>query len=348
MKKKIAEDEIDLLESILVIWNNKFKVISVSVLVMIITYSFQINQQPTKALFSTKTKIEPISTFDEFEYEAYNSFLNSIESKSILHTSAREGNSYDPYGEKKIIITENVEIYKIIDYSSFIKIDKFYLLKLFVDKLNENSLFIKAVKKFNLIKRKDYPNNEAYENALTKLASSIRLNKYYNSKNETETPFWNIEFITNDKELWENFLSYIEELTNTEVQKYLYSSFNKLILNEKRLKNYKIEDIDWEISSNSDNLQLIKDLDNMKKKLLNNKDIQRLENLFSKTPIKKRENFTAALIRIQSTEYENLNKSRGFSMTKKLLISGLFGALITMFFVLISNAVINRAKKLNL
>lgn len=347
MKKKIADDEIDLLELILIIWNNKLKIISVTVLAMIITYSLQINQQPTKVLFSTKTKIEPISTFDEFEYEAYNSFLNSIESKSILHTSAREGNTYDPYGEKKIIITENVEIYKIIDYSSFTKIDKFYLLNLFVDKLNESSLFIKAVKKFNIVKKNDYPNNEAYENALTKLASSIKLKKKDLGKNDSETPFWNIEFHTNDKELWENFLSYIQELTNNEVQKYLYSSFNKLILNEKRLKNYKIEDIDWEISSNTDNQQLIDELDNMKKKLLNNKDILRLENLFSKTPIAKQEKFTAASIRIQSTEYENLNKSRGLSMTKKLLISGLFGALITMFFVLISNAVINRAKKMD-
>jgi LPS O-antigen subunit length determinant protein (WzzB/FepE family) len=343
MKKKIAEDEIDMVELIITIWKNKWKIILVTMLAIIITYGFQFNQQPAKSAFSTNTNIEPISTFDEFEYEVYNSFLNSIESKSILYTSIRDG-KFDPYTEKKIIVSEDFEIYKIIDYSSFRKIDKFYLLDLFIDKLNENFLFIDAVKKFNLIKREDYQNNQAYEDALKKLASSIRLSKNDDKKIDIEARFWNIKYYTEDKEIWESFLKFIQESTNNEVQKYLSNSFNELIVNEKRLKNYKIEDINWEIQNNSGDIQTMQKLEGMKLKLLNNKDIQRLENLFAKTPIATQGKFTAASIRIQSTEYENLNKNKGRSLATKLYIAGLFGALLSVLFVLISDVVQNRRK----
>ena len=342
MKKKIAEDEIDLLESLITISNNKWKIFLVTILALTITYILELNQQPAKSAFSTKTKIDPISTFDEFEYEVYNSFLNNIESKSILHTSVRES-KYDPYTEKNVVLSDDVEIYKIIDYSSFKKIDKFYLLDLFIDKLNQNSLFINAVKKFNLVKREDFQDNEAYENALNKLASSISLLKNDDQKIDIDEPFWNIEYHTDDKEIWENFLKFVQESANVEVQKYLFDSFNELIVNEKRLNKFKIEDIDWEISNNKDNIQAIKKLENMKLKLLSNKDIQRLENLFSSTPIVKQERFTAASIRIQSTEYESLNK-KDRSLATKLLIAGLFGAFLSVSYVLTSNAVQNRRR----
>ena len=152
-------------------------------------------------------------------------------------------------------------------------------------------------------------------------------------------------FLSNeDKEIWESFLKFIQESTNDEVQKYLSNSFNELIVNEKRLKNYKIEDINWEIQNNSGDIQTMQKLEGMKLKLLNNKDIQRLENLFAKTPIATQGKFTAASIRIQSTEYENLNKNKGRSLATKLYIAGLFGALLSVLFVLISDVVQNRRK----
>jgi hypothetical protein len=337
MKKKIAEDEIDLLESLITISNNKWKIFLATILAITITYILELNQQPAKSAFSTETKIDPISTFDEFEYAVYNSFLNNMKSKSIFHTSVRKS-KYDPYTQKNVTLSDDVEIYKIIDYSYFKKIDKSYLLDLFIDKLNQNSLFINAVKKFNLVKREDFQDNEAYEKALNKLASSISL-----LKNDIDEPFWYIKYHTDNKEIWESFLKFIQESANAEVQKYLFDSFNELIVNEKRLNKFKIEDIDLELSNNKDNIQIIKKLENMKLKLLANKDVQRLENLYSRTPIAKQERFTAASIRIQSTKYESLNK-KDLSLATKLFIAGLFGAFLSVLYVLTLNAVQNRRK----
>ena len=120
-----------------------------------------------------------------------------------------------------------------------LKIDKEYLINLFIDKLNENSIFIDAIKKFELIKRENYADDGAYENAIIKLSSSIDLVNSENEKNREVV--MTIEFQTKDKQAWEEVLKYIEKNTNKEIQEYLNDTFNKLVLNQERLKKYKLK-----------------------------------------------------------------------------------------------------------
>ena len=114
-------------------------------------------------------------------------------------------------------------------------------------------------------------------------------------------------------------------------------------MNEQRLKQYKIEDIEWDISNNLDNKKLVTDLKNRKQKITENKDIERLVNLFNKTPIATGDNFISAKIRIESTNYKLINKKmESRSLTSKLLMAGLFGAILAIIYVLISTALRNR------
>lgn len=345
MKKNTASDELDLLELILTLWKGKWKIIFAVALAIIITFSLHVEKKPAKLIYSTNSKIQPISTFDEFEYEAYNSYLKSVDSKSILHQSISEVDTYDAFGQKRreIIRSEN-EIYKIIDNSSFKKIDKYYLLNLFLDKLNEKYLIISAIKKLNLINKVNYENNEAYENAVTKYASKIKITqKNVNEEDNKRGDDWNIVFKTDDQDTWEKVLFFIEKSTNNEIRKYLFNSFNQLILNEQRLKQYKIEDIEWDISNNLDNIELVTDLKNRKQKITENKDIERLVNLFNKTPIATGDNFISAKIRIESTNYKLINKKmKSRSLTLKLFMAGIFGAVLAIIYVLISTALRNR------
>ena len=48
----------------------------------------------------------------------------------------------------------NSQNFKPKDNSSFKYIDKTYLRDLFIDRLDENSIFIDGIKKFNLIRKK--------------------------------------------------------------------------------------------------------------------------------------------------------------------------------------------------
>jgi LPS O-antigen subunit length determinant protein (WzzB/FepE family) len=84
-----------------------------------------------------------------------------------------------------------------------------------------------------------------------KLASSIKVLNYKNHGKKiksNELPYWNLEFNTDNKNKWENALKVIESKANKQIQKYLYETFNTLILNLEKLKKYEIEDIEVEIS----------------------------------------------------------------------------------------------------
>ena len=346
MKKNIADDELDLFELFLTLWKAKWKIIFTAALAIIITFFLHDQEKPEKLIYSTITKFHPISTFDEFEYESYNSYLKSIDKKSIFHSSTRDAVSTDSFGlKKKEVMKFENEIYKMIENSSFKKINKNYLLNLFIDILNEKRVFIDAIKKFNLIDRVKYENDTEYENAVKKYASKIIIIPEKFDSDDQRVNSWNILFKTDDKDAWENVLFFIEKSTNSEILEYLYNSFSQLTLNEKRLKQYKIEDIEWDISNNIENIELSEDLKKRRKKLIENKDIERLVNMFNKTPIGTGKNFIAAKMEIETTDYQIINKKvEPRPLVTKLFLAGLFGAILAIIYALILNVLRSRVK----
>jgi LPS O-antigen subunit length determinant protein (WzzB/FepE family) len=398
-KKNIQHaDDVDLLDIILTIWNGKWKIILITFIAVVITFGFQTIQKPPIVItFQANTQIKSISIFDEFEYETYNYYLDKIRSKKISYkinkTQAPEQNSL------------NLK-----------KIDKNYLLKLFIDKLSDNSLSKEAIKKFGLIDANDFNSSSEYENAVMKKASSIKISLNYNnnnnnnnnSKKNKELPYWDIQFTTADKNKWENSLKFIQDKANEQIQKYLYESFGTLILNLKKLKIYEIENIEEEILESFENykttisnrlvflkeqaqiarsldlpknslenslrnptvitkednfstyymrgynmiekeIELIQnrtddkpfiedliELEKQKNKLLRNKDIERIQNLFENTPIAKSDKFMAANIVVQSTQYKKLNFKT--SIIPMLILASLIGAIVGIIYVLIKNA----------
>ena len=79
------------------------------------------------------------------------------------------------------------------------------------------------------------------------------------------------------------------------------------------------------------------DLEKQKRNLLEDKSLDRIEQLFNSTPIVNDNNFKAASIIYKDTKYE-----ASFSLIKTVLFSGIFGIIFGMFYVLISNAIKQR------
>ena len=131
-----------------------------------------------------------------------------------------------------------------------------------------------------------------------------------------------------------NILRFIEEAANTEIKNYLKKNFELFVLNADREKNYLIEDIDFEISNNLENEEIMLELNKLKKREQENKNIERLKYLFENTPIIKSDNFIAAKFNIPSTTFKG-NTKQHLSMKKVILISFLLGTLLGIFFVLI-------------
>ena len=84
-------------------------------------------------------------------------------------------------------------------------------------------------------------------------------------------------------------------------------------------------------------LEKILALNNAKRDLLEDKLLDRSEKLFNNTPIVSSNDFKAANIIYQDTEFKASN-----SLIKTILISGIFGIIFGMFYVLISNAIQQR------
>ncbi len=343
-------NELDLIEIFLIFSKYKWKISLFILVPIILMFLFIISQPKNDLSYVATTEIKPISTFDEIEYESYNSYLKNTDYENVFY-------SFNPFVEdlkksttQKAFVFKDIDFYNNTDNSSFKKIDKAYLLNLFVDRLKENSIFIKAIKEYNLLKRENYENNQAYENAIIKLSNSIKIKNVeneiqINEKEESNNLLsFNIVFNTNDREKWEKILFYIEKTANREIQTYLSQTFNRLILIQKKLKIYKVEDIDILLSgARSSEKEMYKiHLETLKSDILKNRNIERLQQEFRSTPIIKSENFYAAKLMVKSTFFNPSNVEK-YRMTPMLIMAGIIGGFIGIFYALMMNSIRNRS-----
>ena len=385
MKKKIGSDEIDLIEVIINIWNNKLKIAAITAIFIIISVALYFVIKPP---LNAKTEILPITIFENNLYSAYNSLM------------APQSESDDD---------------KILSQQRLNRIDKGYLFNLFREELQTKEIVIEAIKKFKLINQSKFNNEDEYLEEVEKYALKLDLLRPINvdgsQRGETRLN-WTIEFEINDQEKWEDILSFINNKINKDIQNYLAINFSTTLNNLKLLDKFKLEDLnqkiefaknDYDIETSNrlaflyeqasiarelniknntlevenfntssggviSNLQTAKpyymrgysmiekeieliesrtnkdaftknllDLEKQRRNSLENKSLERIDQLFSSTPIISGNNFKAANIIYNDTEYE-----ASFSLIKAILISGIFGVIFGMFYVLISNAIHQR------
>ena len=349
-KKNQNNVEIDLIEIFLILISYKWIIFLFIIFPILFTYLFFSNQPKNITSYIAKTEIKPISTFEEFEYQEYNNYLKNSDYENVFYSFNPVKDVVEDAAGQKTFVFKDIDSYNSIDNSSFKKIDKKYLLNLFIDKLKENKVLINAIRKFELLKREDYVNNQAYENAIMRLSNSIKIqhslnqNNINNSENNNLVNF-NIEFTTQKKEDWKKILEYIQNTTNKEIQDYLGKSFVRLIENQKRLTRYKLEDIDILIlnAKEAGNKMYLKKLNAVRNDISKNRNIIRLKNEFNATPVVKSEQFYAAKLMIEGTSFKSLNNYKT-NILPMLLVSGLVGGIIGIFFALIAHSIKNRSR----
>lgn len=337
MNKKINNNEIDLSEIILSLINNKWKIILITLITTF--FALVIFQTQTKnnneVIFLAETKIVSNSIFEDYEYEAFNIFIDNLRSKNIFLPNQNDKDKKENSEDLSIVFTRHFNLFENFNFD---QINRLFLLELFIEKIEQKDFFIKSIIKYNLIDKEKFKNDEDYEKAVLKLASSIKIEKI---KEDEITRFAKITFKTNDKENWEKFLNFIEKSANKEIQNYLQKKFNLVILNIEKISSYIIEDIQFEITNNKDNLKNILELNKIKRRIIESRDLNRLKNLYNDTPIINSNNFTAAKIKFQSTEYQDITKYPT-SIIKIIIIASLLGLLLGIIYVLIVNVVQNR------
>lgn len=226
MKKKIKDNEIDLVEILLNIWEGKFIIISAISLTIILTLGYNIINKKT---FTATSKVNQISIFEEDYYQAYNNLI-----KMNNPIDLEKDNS-------DFIFTNDLPI-----------IDKILLLNLFLEELRNPEIIKEAIIKFELIDKKKYKNKLDYDLAVEKKALQVNLNSYKIDEDIENKINWTIEFKTSNPKKWEDALKYINLRINEKIRSYLLSNFKLSIKNQKILRNIKIEKINFLIKNLSD------------------------------------------------------------------------------------------------
>lgn len=338
MNKTKKNAEIDLIEIFILVLKNKTKILLIIILsvvlmlIHILTYSKTIEPR-----YITKTLIRPISTFEEFNYQIYNNFLKSYKVDSINYPLKVNDDTF---------ILKEIEL--DINQGQFIEINKNYLMNLFIEKMNEKNFIRTTIRNSKYLNESDFVNSFEFEKKISELANSIKIIPYNSevkssNKNFITDDLWEINFETDKKDDWYNFLSFLEDRTNDQVRNYLNSAFQNLIAIQQRMKKYMLEDLDDEIDSITEPYIKERLLLN-KSKLENEKNMIRLENAFNVTPISDPNKFYAAKMLLDSTVFNNVSERESASDLTKILLSIIFGLLIGIIYVLISDAILKRQK----
>tara|TARA_B100000900_G_scaffold315718_1_gene274633 strand:+ start:1849 stop:3009 length:1161 start_codon:yes stop_codon:yes gene_type:complete len=220
MNKRVENDEIDLIDVIINIWNNKLKIAAITVIFMVLLISlYYVIKPPLKA----KTEILPINVFEDNLYSSYNLLIGSI-------------NKNENENKNDILYLN--------------EINKKYLFSLFKEELQTKEIVIEAIRKYQLIDQNKFIDEDDYLKSLEKYALSLDLLKPINvdDKKRGETRLnWTIEFKINDQEKWEEALSFIDNEINKSVKNYLENNFRTTLNNLKLLEQFKLEDLNQKI-----------------------------------------------------------------------------------------------------
>lgn len=338
MKKKETIDEIDLVDTFLIIWKKKLTVSLFIIFSIIITFTTQTNQSPSKEVATTE--IREISVYDETKYKIYNLFINTI-TPSYMKKGADLSNE-DETGmvkrgnqERYFTVPNRIEENLVIN-----NIKKEFLFRLFADLIQDKSYLQDLLKEFQFIKEEDYSNMYEYNKAINKIANSIDLlNLEVQDLENNSTPIA-IKFVSIDVQKWEIFLEYLEKQTNLRIQKKLSDMLESYINYVNTLKKFRINDLNSQLEAVNLKEEQRVDIERTREFLQNDKYVDQLKDIFSTSPLSNAEDFYAAKILINSTKY-NLADERS-SKFIVFIIASLLGAIIGIFFVLLVNAIQNR------
>ena len=343
--RKLAKNEINLFEVYLFIFLNKYKILFITIITIIIAFSFGlIKLQPVSKTFLIKAQIHPISVFEASKYQEYNSYVsNMIEKRS-------ESNYILNNSENSLVHLESNYFEKIfhqnIRKNNLEEINSMYLYNLLISIFSEDEKLIKFIKKNNIIKKEKFQDNKLYENEVKELVSSISVTDFDFLKDEDmlDKPslyFSNIQLEVKKLEVGMKFFDLISFYINQEIKNHITKEFDNYVIISKQKRRYRIEDIEFEIENNLEDENITKKLKKLKKRLMRLQDLERLKNIFNKTPVFSNE-FIAGKFKAFSYE-EVLHEKNNYKLNVFKFI--LLGLLLSLIYIMLEN-IFKKSKKL--
>ena len=263
-KKKITNDEIDLIELFKIIYKQKKKIIIVTALAAIISFAHSVLRTPpnTEALL----EIREISTLSELRYKTFNTYIYNSSANFIYNSSANlslhpkidlkfsdknqstnndNDNDKSTYNDKhKVNFVFGDNGLEALGNPSYYIINSNNLLDSFIKELNEVSLIENVVKKYDLI-GKTINGNQQLESTFKE---SLLTFKIIDTEMKDDTVNLRISFQDKNTRNIKILLSYIEKYINDKIRTNILINFQTMISTQKKIDEFKIEDLQMRIN----------------------------------------------------------------------------------------------------
>ena len=154
--------------------------------------------------------------------------------------------------EIKPITSTQAQAYRANNALGYFEITPAQLRGLFIEQLEERSLFEEAIRKHGLIERTDFASDTEYESAVVALAAEIAIQPPINVDGEEKGEIrrhWSIVFEGVDEEKWLNTLADVKKGSTEAVRSGLVERFNTALAVSKQSRAFQLEDIDTSIDN---------------------------------------------------------------------------------------------------
>jgi len=239
---QIDNNEINLIELMYIFWEGKWKIAVAVIISFIAVISIQ---SPKIKNFTAITEIKPLSNLELNKFIEFNNMI--INTGTDTNTNANANANANTNTDTNTGTSTNDTSEKINVAGKIKIISNSKLLNLYLDILNDRSLFEDAIRKFNLLEVSQYDNEKEYSEAIIRLASSAKiLSPQVNNnaqKGNLEKSYHTINFTYHDAKKWISVLTYVGEFANKQVKKTLIDEYNKSLLFLRDQKKYQLEDI---------------------------------------------------------------------------------------------------------
>ena len=233
---KINNDEINLIELMYTLWEGKWKIAVAVIISLIVVISYELTKTKN---FTATTEIKPIGTLELNKFIEFNNLITNTNTNINIFTDIDTDTSTDT---------------NVTNVAGKIKnITSLRLLNIYINVLNDRSVFEDAIRKFNLLEASQYNNEQEYNEAIIRLASSVKIltpSVSANAKNgNLVTTYDTINFTHHDTEKWKSVLTYVDEFANKFVKKNLVDEYNNTLVFLTNKKKYELEDISIKINN---------------------------------------------------------------------------------------------------
>lgn len=353
------DNEIQLSDIFKTLWSGKWKIVGVVIISGLCAFGYQIVQPPN---FVASTKIKAISSVEADDYGRLNAYgffevtqkkllelyLEQLERRKLFETAIRNNQLIDPeeykdeesYNNAVIALAYSIEIYpsdnvtmEDVNYHWILRAEyndsvKWKKVLSSVDSLANQAVMKILKQQFQTaLSLAEMKRDHELEDVQTKIANAI---SDYDMKTSDRVAYLREQAaiartLGNKKhsEILPQTLNNIDKKTQLYKRGYLAIEKEIELITSRVAKEAFIEDL--------------RELENKKRELLQDNTLVRANEVFNKTPISSAEDFSAASVEVESTEFRTSN--RLFRIAFAVAIGVIVGAM----YVLILDA--NRKRK---